>query len=322
MKVTFRQLRVFVEVVREGSILRAAQSLHLTPPAVSLQIKEIESQVGLQLFDRIGRRLSLSTAGEYFLVYARRLLGTLKEAEDAMARLARVESGRLTIGMVSSAKYFLPQLLAQFHTGHPGIDVRLRLGNREQLGAMMQAGEVDLGVMGRPPRDIASRAEPFALHPHVLITAPDHRFARAESVAAQDLAREPFIVREPESGTRAALQEYLDEYRLRPTFVMEMPSNEAIKQAVMAGMGVSLLSLHTIGLEWNAGLIATPTVEGLTLRRRWNIVHLSARQLSPAADAFRRFVLARGEAHLATMFRRSAAAGDHAGPAAPAADFG
>jgi DNA-binding transcriptional LysR family regulator len=322
MKVTFRQLRVFVEVVREGSILRAAQSLHLTPPAVSLQIKEIESQVGLQLFDRIGRRLSLSTAGEYFLVYARRLLGTLKEAEDAMARLARVESGRLTIGMVSSAKYFLPQLLAQFHTGHPGIDVRLRLGNREQLGAMMQAGEVDLGVMGRPPRDIASRAEPFALHPHVLITAPDHRFARAESVAAQDLAREPFIVREPESGTRAVLQEYLDEYRLRPTFVMEMPSNEAIKQAVMAGMGVSLLSLHTIGLEWNAGLIATPTVEGLPLRRRWNIVHLSARQLSPAADAFRRFVLARGEAHLATMFRRSAAAGDHAGPAAPAADFG
>jgi DNA-binding transcriptional LysR family regulator len=156
----------------------------------------------------------------------------------------------------------------------------------------------------------------------VLITAPDHRFARAESVAAQDLAREPFIVREPESGTRAVLQEYLDEYRLRPTFVMEMPSNEAIKQAVMAGMGVSLLSLHTIGLEWNAGLIATPTVEGLPLRRRWNIVHLSARQLSPAADAFRRFVLARGEAHLATMFRRSAAAGDHAGPAAPAADFG
>lgn len=322
MKVTFRQLRVFVEVVREGSILRAAQSLHLTPPAVSLQIKEIESQVGLQLFDRIGRRLSLSTAGEYFLVYARRLLGTLKEAEDAMARLARVESGRLTIGMVSSAKYFLPQLLAQFHTGHPGIDVRLRLGNREQLGAMMQAGEVDLGVMGRPPRDIASRAEPFALHPHVLITAPDHRFAGAGSVAAQDLAREPFIVREPESGTRAVLQEYLDEYRLRPTFVMEMPSNEAIKQAVMAGMGVSLLSLHTIGLEWNAGLIATPTVEGLPLRRRWNIVHLSARQLSPAADAFRRFVLARGEAHLATMFRRPAAAGGHADPAAPAADFG
>ena len=305
MNITFRQLRVFVEVVREGSILRAAQALHLTPPAVSLQIKEIESQVGLPLFDRIGRRLSLSTAGEYFLVHARRLLGALKEAEDAMARLARLESGRLTIGMVSSAKYFLPQLLAQFHTGHPGVDVRLRLGSREQLGAMMQAGEVDLGVMGRPPRDLASRAEPFALHPHVLITAPDHRFATsAGPVAAQALAREPFIVREPESGTRAALQEYLDEYRLRPTFVMEMPSNEAIKQAVMAGMGVSLLSLHTIGLEWNAGLIATPAVEGLPLRRRWNIVHLAARQLSPAADAFRVFVLERGEAHLATMFRR------------------
>lgn len=172
MNVTFRQLRVFVEVARQGSVLRASEVLHLTPPAVSLQIKEIESQVGQRLFDRANRRITLSTAGEYFLVYARRLLGTLKEAEDAMARFARLESGRLTIGMVSSAKYFLPQLLARFHTEHPAVDVRLRLGNREQLVALMEANEVDLCVMGRAPVDFASRAEPFAMHPHVLVTAP------------------------------------------------------------------------------------------------------------------------------------------------------
>jgi len=139
MNITFRQLRVFVEVVRHGSVLRAAEALHLTPPAVSMQIKEVESQVGLPLFDRAGRRLSLSTAGEYFAVYAQRLLGTLKDAEDAMARFKGVESGVLTIGMVSAAKYFLPQLLAQFHAEHPAVDVRLRLGNREQLVALMQA---------------------------------------------------------------------------------------------------------------------------------------------------------------------------------------
>jgi DNA-binding transcriptional LysR family regulator len=304
MAITFRQLRLFAEVARQGSVVGAAGTLHLTPPAVSLQIKELESQVGQALFDRSGRALSLSTAGEYFLVYARRLLATLKEAEDAMARFKRLESGRLTIGMVSSANYFLPQLLALFHSEHPQIEMRLKLGGREQLAAMMEASEVDLCVMGRPPVDFPSRAEPFAMHPHVLVTAPTHRFAQAESVPAAALAREPFIVREPGSGTRSALQEYLDEHRLKPTFVMEMASNEAIKQAVMAGMGISLLSLHTIGLEWKSGLIATPTVEGLPLVRRWNSVHQAGRQLSPAAEAFRYFVLERGETHLAEVFGR------------------
>lgn len=306
MHITFRQLRVFTEVARHSSVLRASEALHLTPPAVSLQLKEVEKQVGQALFDRAGRRMTLTTAGEYFLVYARRLLATMKDAEDAMARFSRLESGRLTIGMVSAAKYFLPQLLAQFHAEHPAIDVRLRLGNRDQLAAMIEASDVDLCIMGRPPRELPTRAEPFAMHPHVLVTAPAHPFARSEGVPAAALAREPFIVREPESGTRMALQEFLDDHRILPTFVMEMPSNEAIKQAVMAGMGVSLLSLHTLGLEWSTGLIATPNVEGLPVMRRWNVVHAAAKQLSPAAEAFRYFVLERGEAHLASMFNRDA----------------
>ena len=142
MNVTFRQLRVFAEVARQGSVQRAAESLHLTPPAVSMQLKEVERQVGLTLFDRSGRQMALSTAGEYFLSYARRLLGTLKEAEDAMARFTRVESGRLTIGMVSSAKYYLPRLLAAFHADYPAIEVRLRLGNRDELVAAMQGHPV------------------------------------------------------------------------------------------------------------------------------------------------------------------------------------
>ncbi|HEV8692305.1 MAG TPA: LysR substrate-binding domain-containing protein [Ideonella sp.] len=302
MNITFRQLRVFTEVVRQGSVQRAAEQLHLTPPAVSMQLKELESQVGLPLFDRSGRRLSLSTAGEYFVVYARRLLSTLKEAQDAMARFTGVESGLLTIGMVSSSKYFLPQLLAQFHAEHPAVAVRLRLGNREQLVALMQANEVDMSVMGRAPKDWPNRAEPFAAHPHVLVTAPNHPFARAESVPAAALAREGFIVREQGSGTRAALEEFLAAHHLQPMFIMELPSDEAIKQAVMAGLGVSLVSLHTIGLEWRNGLISSPSVEGLPLMRRWQLVAAAAKVLSPAAEAFRYFMLERAEAHLAAMF--------------------
>jgi DNA-binding transcriptional LysR family regulator len=302
MNVTFRQLRVVSEVARHGSVQRAAEALHLTPPAVSMAVKEVESQVGLPLFSRQGRRLSLSTAGEYFLVYARRLLATLKEAEDAMARFTRVESGRLTIGMVSSAKYFLPALLAQFHTEHPSVEVRLKLGSREQLVAAMRSGDVDLSVMGRPPKEWPNRAEPFAAHPHGLITAPGHAFATMEQVAAAALAREPFIAREPGSGTRAALEEYLAHHHLQPLVLMEMDSTEAIKQAVMAGMGVSLVSLHTVALERAHGLLAVPEVQGLPLIRRWHVVNAAARLLSPAAEAFRYFVLERGEAHLATRF--------------------
>lgn len=302
MNVTFRQLQVFAEVARQGSVQRAAERLHLTPPAVSMQVKELEHQVGLPLFDRQHRALSLSTSGEYFLVYARRLLATLKEAQDAMARFKGAESGRLTLGMVSSAKYFLPQLLARFHQDHPAVDVRLKLGSREKLVALMRDNEVDLAVMGRPPKDWPHRAEPFAAHPHVLVTAPDHAFARLEQVRTVELAREPFIVREPGSGTRAALEEVLARHQLRPAFVMEMDSTEAIKQAVMAGLGVSLLSLHTLGLERRAGLIATPEVEGLPLMRRWHLVHAAGKPLSPAAEAFRYFLLEHGEAHLAAQF--------------------
>ncbi|MFM1990724.1 MAG: hypothetical protein RJA99_3681 [Pseudomonadota bacterium] len=302
MNVTFRQLRVFAEVARHGSVQRAAEALHLTAPAVSMTVKDVETQVGLPLFDRSGRKMALSTAGEYFLSYARRLLGTLKDAEDAMARFTRVEQGKLTIGMVSSAKYFLPRLLAEFHAEHPGIELRLRLGNRDELVAAMSASEIDVSVMGRPPQDWPNRAEPFAAHPHGLIVAPGHPFTSLETVPAAALAREPFLVRETGSGTRAALETFLAAHSLQPVFVMEMNSTEAIKQSVMAGLGVALVSLHTVGLERGLGLIVVPPVEGLPLVRRWHLVAAAGRLSSPAAEAFRYFVLEHGETFLARSF--------------------
>jgi DNA-binding transcriptional LysR family regulator len=305
--VTLRQLRVLSAVARQASVTKAAAELHLTPPAVSMQLKELEIQVGMPLFDRDGRSLSLTTVGEYVLSYARRALAVIKDAQDAVARLRGLEGGVLTVGIVSTAACFVPALLARFHAEHPGVDVRLRVGNREQLVALMQANEVDLGVMGRPPKEWATRAEPFAMHPHVLVTAPDHPFTRQDSVAASALARENFIIRESGSGTRAALEEYWTEHHLSPMVKMEVASNETIKQAVMAGLGISLLSLHSIGLELRHGLIATPEVQGLPVMRRWHVVNNAAKLLSPAAEALRYFILEQGEAHLAANFGASTA---------------
>jgi len=166
----------------------------------------------------------------------------------------------------------------------------------------MQEGDIELAIMGRPPEGWATRAEPFAMHPHVLVTSIDHRFTRMDVVPASALSDEGFIVREPRSGTRAAFDEYMRTHQVAPRVVMQMSSNEAIKQAVMAGMGISLLSLHTLGLELDHHLIASPETEGLPIMRRWHVVKSHAKTLSPAAEAFRYFILERGEAFLATQF--------------------
>ena len=321
MNVTFRQLRIFIEVARFGSMARAADALHLTPPAVSMQVKELEAQVGLPLLERVGRAVRLSQSGEQFLVHAKRLLAELKDAEHAMARLRKLEDGVLTIGVVSTAKYFVPHLLTRFHAQHPGVEVRLAVAqNREGLVELMQEGEADLAIMGRPPREMATIAQPFAKHPLVFVAPAGHPLDRSPPapaparnkrvrgatagaamggrIEAAALAAYPLIAREPASGTRAAMDRYFAEHRATPRITMEMPSNETIKQAVIAGMGLSFLSLHTIGLELRNGLLKILDVEGTPLIREWNIVHLGSKVLSPAAEAFRDFILKSGDDYL------------------------
>ena len=300
---TFRQLRVFTEVARHLSFAKAAEALHLTPPAVTMQVKELEGHVGLPLFERSGRTVSLTTPGEYMLVYARRMLATLKDAEDAAARLKHVESGTLTIGMVGTAKYFLPRLLAQFRQEHEGVEIRLVEGNRRQLVQLLQANDVDVAVMGRPPKELATRAEPFAAHPHVFVAPVDHPLVKdGGAPTVESLRPYGFIMREQGSGTRAALENFLEHSRLEPRVIMEMGSNETIKQAVMAGMGISFLSLHTLQLELDNRLLALVQVDGSPVVRSWNVVHTLSKMLSPAAEAFRYFMLERGEAYLAQHF--------------------
>ena len=302
--VTLRQFRVFIEVARRLSFVRAAEALHLTPPAVTMQVKELESQVGLTLFDRKGRKVSLTTAGEYLLLYARRVLSTLKEAEDAMAKLKGVRTGALDVGLVSTAKYFLPRLLARFREQYPGIELRMQVSqNREHLLALLRGNEIDLAVMGRPPSEIATRAQAFAPHPQVFVGPPGHALLGNTLIEPQALEDSPFIVREPGSGTRKHMEDFFRAHRIAPRVAMEMPSNETIKQAVMAGMGLSFLSLHTIGLEVNNGLLAVVPVRHTPIVRTWNVVNLAGKVLSPAAEALRYFVLEHAEAQLAAHDR-------------------
>jgi DNA-binding transcriptional LysR family regulator len=295
LNVTLRQLQVFAAAARHSSFARAAEELHLTAPAISMQIKELESVVGLSLFDRAGRTLTLSTPGEYFLLHARRMLGALKDAEDTMVRLKGVRIGKLTLGMASTAKYFVPRLLAEFRREHPGIEFRLEIGNRQALVEMLHRNQVDLAIMGRPPRELNTRAEPFAPNPLAMIASPEHPLARLPDVPPALLANELFLVREKGSGTRASMDIFFREKGIHPASAMEMPSNETIKQAVMANMGLGFLSLHTMRLEVGAGLIKLLEVDGLPLVRLWHIVNMQAKLLSPAAEALRYFVLEKGQ---------------------------
>lgn len=304
--VTLRQLRIFNEVARQLSFSQAAAAMHLTPPAISMQIRELEEQIGLPLFERGGRKVQLTGTGEYVLVYVRRILAALKEADDAVARLCQLEAGQLVIGMVSTAQYFLPMMLAQFRLQHPGVDIRLAVGNRAKLVEWLQAGEVDVAVMGRPPKELATHAETFASQPHVFVAPINHplvALARKKgALDAAQLSNQPFIMRETGSGTRAALERFCADNGLALQVTMEMASNETIKQAVMADMGLSFLSLHTIGMELRHHMLALLPVQGSPVVRDWHCVHMQDRVLSPAAEAFHQFVLARGDAFLKQAF--------------------
>lgn len=299
---SFRQLRVFSEVAKHLSFARAAENLHITPPAVTMQIKELEAGIGLPLFHRQGRQVALTTVGEYLLVYARRILSTLKDAEDAVARLQHAEVGKLNIGMVSTAKYFLLKMMADFREKHEAVDFNVAIGNREQLVRMLENNEVDIAVMGRPPKDLEVRAEPFAAHPHVFVAKPGHPLSQHGQLTVEDLRPLEVMAREQGSGTRAAMEKFFADSRIDPRIKMEFPSNETLKQAVMAGLGIGFVSLHTIGFELEHKQIALLDIHTTPVVRAWNIVHKRSKMLSPAAEAFRYHMLEHGEAHLAKQF--------------------
>jgi len=279
---------------RRLSFTAAAKALHLTQPAVSMQVRQLEQAAGLPLLEQFGRRVHLTDAGRELLRYAAGISDLLREAEDAMKALQGVGGGELSIAVTSTAKYFAPRLLAEFRRSHPEARLRLAVSNREAVVRELTDNTVDLAVMGRPPRGLDTEAAPFAKHPIGIIAAPDHPLVGRKRLPLERLASETFIIRERGSGTRAAMEHVFAERGFKAGETLEMSSNETIKQAVMAGMGIAFLSMHTIGLELRAGRLALLAVSGLPVMREWYVIHRRGKRLSPAAQAFKSFLLEQG----------------------------
>ncbi len=293
--VTVRQLQIFVQAAQAPSLARAAEDLHVTPAAISFQLKQIETMSGFALFERAGRKTRLTEAGTELLAYAKIVLQTLQDADQALARLRGVSGGRVTLGLVSTAKYFVPHVLARFTLAYPGITIHLRDGNRSQILEGVLKGELDLAIMGRPPEGADVAAEVFAPHPSVVIASPTHPLVAYDKLPQSILASEPFILREDGSGTRGLIEQFLTSAGLSLRVGMTTSSNEMIKQAVMAGMGIAVISRHTIGLELGLGLLRTLPVEGFPLMRSWYVAHRRNMPLMPVHARLRAFLLENGQ---------------------------
>jgi DNA-binding transcriptional LysR family regulator len=260
-----------------------------------MQIRQLEEAFGLSLIEPSGRNIQLTHAGQEFLTLAIAALGKLKDLEACMAEHVGMKKGRIELGIVSTAKYFVPMLLVRFAKLMPGIDVVLHIENREKILGMLARNELDLVIMGRAPANLDCEATPFASNPMGIVAPPDHPLSRRKRLAFDTLKDHEFVVREQGSGTRAAMERLFAQHEVPFKVAMEMPSNETIKQAVMAGMGLSFLSLRTVRHELAAGHLALLDISGMPIVGKWYVTHLSQKKLSPAAQAFKAFLIEQAE---------------------------
>lgn len=292
--VTLRQLQQLSETVRTGSIAGAAASIHVTGPAVAQQLRQLERAAGMPLLERGPGGQRATAAGQLLVEAYTRIAAELADCENRLGDLRSARAGSVRLGAVSTAKYFAPHLLASFQRSNPGIAVELTIGNRAEILDTLEAYRIDLAVMGRPPRQLQVEEEVFGTHPHVVIAAVDHPLAQRHAVPFEELAGQTFLVREVGSGTRRHLETLFDAAGLEPAIGMEISSNETVKQAVMAGLGIALISAHTIAAELADGRLAVLDVAGLPVRRHWLVVRMARRAPSPAAVTLWDFVVRDG----------------------------
>lgn len=297
MHITFRQLQVFDFVARHQSFTRAAEALHLSQPGVSMQVKQLESAVGMALFEQIGKRIDLTDAGRVIQRLSRSVTEQLWETEQAIDELKGVEGGRLRVSVATTVNYFASRLLSAYCAAHPNVQVSLDVTNRESVIRKLSENSTDIVLMGQPPPGLDVDAEPFMDNPLVVIAGPQHPLAGKRRMPLAKLAQETFLIRELGSGTRLAMERLFEEQAMQPAASIEMTSNEAIKQSVEAGLGLGVVSEHTIELEKAAGHLVVLDVRHFPIRRQWYVVHHRAKRLSAAARAFKGFVLASAGAH-------------------------
>ena len=305
MHVTFRQLKVFEAVARHLSFTQAAQELHLTQPAVSMQIKQLEETAGLPLFEQLGKKIYLTQAGQEMYHYCRNIASELAAAEETLEQLKGVHRGHLNIAVASTANAFATRLLASFAKQHEGISFSLDVTNRATLVRQLENNERDLVIMGRPPQGMDLVTEAFMDNPLVVIAPPDHPLAIQSALPIELLKQEFFVVREQGSGTRIAMERFFNQRGIQLETRMEMTSNEAIKQAVEAGLGLGIVSIHTLELELETRRLVVLDVQEFPILRHWYVVHRRGKRLSPVAEAFRQFVLTQADSVLHSTLKTS-----------------
>ncbi len=301
--VTLRQLRFLAEVVRTGSLAAAAEHLHLTAPAIAAQVRLLERAVGLALIERGPGGQRATEAGRLLVESSIRIDAELASCTERLETLRASGSGHVTLGAVSTAKYFAPFVLAAFKRAHPDVKIALRIGNRDEVLTLLENYEIDLAVMGRPPAGLEVEQATFGKHPYVIIAAPDSplvlRQARTgRRLPLAEVLAEVVLAREHGSGTRLHLDSLFASVGQEPNIGMELSSNETIKQAVMAGMGVALISAHTIAGEVQDGRLAVLDVAGLPICRNWLVLRMARRAFSPTTTALWEFFLAEAGSQL------------------------
>ena len=296
---TLRQLKVFESVARLLSFSRAAEELHLTQPAVSTQVGKLEEHAGNALFEQFGKKIYLTAAGTELLQISRAIIHQFEEAETAMAQFKGVRGGRLNVGVISAGDYFFPRLLVNFIGRHSGVTLNFTVHNREELLAHIADNLTDLAIMVRPPSSLDTLNEPFAPHPYVIVAPPSHPMASRQGIPAAEVMRQPFVVRERGSDTWRSMREGFGGDLSGLNVAMEIRSTETIKQAVIAGFGVTFLSAHTVSRELEAGSLRVLDVQGFPLQLHWYVVHRRTKRLPPVAQAFRNFLLSEGASLIA-----------------------
>jgi DNA-binding transcriptional LysR family regulator len=298
--ITLRQIKIFESVARNLSFSRAAEDLHLTQPAVSMQIKQMEGLAGLPLFQHVGKRISLTEGGSLVLRHCQVILADIHAAEQSLANLMAGGTQRLRVGMITSGSRLFPHLINSFMQGRSAVDLDMKVSPRDQLINMLRNEQIDLAVMVRPPAMPHVVAHPFAEHPFVLVAAPTHPLAGARAIPLARIASECLIVRESGTDTRIVADDFFLRQAAMPRF-MELGYSEAIKQSVIAGLGVGLLSMHEVEAEVRAGRLQVLDVQDFPLKRSWHVVHCGDRPLPPAARDFRQFLLTEAGAGLVSL---------------------
>lgn len=293
---TLHQLKVFEAVARHNSFTRAAEELFLTQPTVSMQVKQLSKTVGMPLFEQVGKRLYLTEAGKELFSTCRDVFDRLSQFEMAVANIKGLKQGTLRLAVITTAKYVIPRILGPFCQRYPGIDISLTVTNHQYVLDGLASNQNDLYIVSQPPEDMDVQIHPFMENPLVVLAPRTHPLVGQKNIPLERIAEEPFIMREPGSGTRKAVHKLFESHGLDLKVKLDLGSNEAIKQAIAGGMGLSVLSKHTLALEGLNNQLAILDVKEFPIERYWYVVYPSGKQLSAIAKEFFNYLLNEGKA--------------------------